>query len=369
MSHVERLETAGDPPQSPLKLGHELVSVRSDPALVPLDLSGAVLDDSGWIAEIETRVVQEDGHARVTVPKNAASLLAQRLANDTIWSFEPETSDGETDTVTFRIDDPNLKHITINGGGDELPSDYVLGYERRYAQVYREGGERFEMRRPNPEIAWLLENKHVTDTSKVVDLGCGEGRDTLSLGRAGVQVVGVDISPSALAKLTEDRDGEMLTNIEVLEDDLRSLGKLPDEMFDVAINMGALHMLARTQDRKDHLTQVFRILRPNGIFLVKHSREWLKGFRTVVWSKIDQSVLKPGDIIPRRIWLPDGTIKEIPMEMIPHRTAKPDDLRQEVEQSGFRFVQPVLTTEEGGFGNSYSLLFQKPYAQNSRLTA
>lgn len=53
-------------------------------------------------------------------------------------------------------------------------------------------------------------------------------------------------------------------------------------------------------------------------------------------------------------------MKEIPMEIIPHRTAEPDELVEEITQQGFEFIQFVLSTKEGGFGNSYSVLFRKP---------
>ncbi|GEM_PF-1271393 len=333
---------------------------------LPLSIDAEALKRADWVPGVEQRMIEQHGHAEMVVPKSIFPKLAETLANDTIWSFEIQTLENDDNSVIVRIDDPNMKAVQIIGGGDDLPDDYVLGYDRRYAQVYEAGGDRFEMRRPNPEINWLFQEGLVEKHSRVIDLGCGEGRDSLALAAKNIcEVTAVDISPHALQKLSEDADAAFLTNLHVVEDDIRTLEKLPDEYYDVAINMGALHMLARTKDRQNHLTQVFRVLQPGGLFLVKHAREWLKGFRTVVWSKIDQDVLRPGDVIPRRIWLPDGTMKEIPMELIPHKTAEPDQLIEEVVAAGFQPVQHVLATQEGGFGNSYSLLFQKPYEQGA----
>lgn len=324
----------------------------------------AISQQNNFITEIDRYLRENDGVCDFRVKREEISQIIEAIANDTPWSFEIVSLADNEGNATIRICDPNTRKIEILGGvesQDSLPQDYYRGYDERYRLVYENGGDRFEMKKPNPEILFLLENGILTVDQEVIDLGCGEGRDSLELARRKCKrVCAVDISQAALDKLAEDIQRENLANLECMNDDLTTLARIHDNTFDFAINMGALHMLVKDIDRQKHLQQALRILKPGGLFLVKHSREWLKGFRTVIWTKIQQIVLKPGDVIPRRIWTREGEMKEVDMPFLPHRVAEPEDLVSEVTNAGFSFERNLYDTNEGGFGNSYSVLFRKP---------
>lgn len=317
-----------------------------------------------FIIKIGKYLGENDGVCDFRVKGEEFSQILEAIADDTPWSFEIVSPVDKEGNATIRICDPNAREIEILGGvesQDSLSQDYYRGYDARYRLVYENGGDRFEMKKPNPEILFLLENGILTVDQEVIDMGCGEGRDSLELARRKCKkVCAVDISQAALDKLVEDIQRENLLNLECVNDDLTTLVRIHDNTFDFAINMGALHMLVKDSDRQKHLRQALRVLKPGGLFLVKHSREWLKGFRTVIWTRIQQNVLKPGDIIPRRIWTREGEMKEVDMPFLPHRVAEPEDLVSEVTSAGFSFVRNLHETNEGGFGNSYSVLFQKP---------
>lgn len=317
-----------------------------------------------FLIELGKSLQENDGIVDIQVGDEELPEIVETIANETLWSSEIIPKLKTDSKATIRVCHPNTKEIKIYGGKenqDELSPDYYRGYDTRYRLVYENGGERFEMKKPNPEIAWLTETGILTPNTRVIDLGCGEGRDSLELARQKCKIVcAVDISQAALDKLAEDVQRENLTNLELVNDNITTLEKIRDNSSDLAINMGALHMLVKDNDRQMHLQQVLRILRPGGLFLVKHSREWLKGFRTVIWTKIQQTVLKPGDVIPRRIWTIDGKMKEVDMPLLPHRVAEPEELILEVTDIGFSLERNILNTNEGGFGNSYSILFRKP---------
>jgi len=316
------------------------------------------------LIELDSSLQENSGVVEIQVDEKDLPRIVEVISNDTLWSCEIIPGVKVDGKATIKISHPDVKEIKIIGGVEDqngLPDDYYRGYDERYRLVYANGGERFEMKKANPEIAWLMEVGILTNDMDVVDLGCGEGRDSLELARRECKrVCAVDISQTALEKLTEDIRREELANLEPVNDDLTVLSKIGDDSFDFAINMGALHMLVKDRDRQRHLQQVLRVLRPGGLFLVKHSREWLKGFRTVIWTKIQQTILKPGDVIPRRIWTRTGEMKEVGMPFLPHRVADPQDLVKEVTDVGFTFERNLYDTKEGGFGNSYSILFRKP---------
>ena len=54
---------------------------------------------------------------------------------------------------------------------------------------------------PNPEILELIPS--LPPGSRVLDLGCGEGRLALPLAAAGFKVTGVDVSEAGIAKLQQ----------------------------------------------------------------------------------------------------------------------------------------------------------------------
>lgn len=62
---------------------------------------------------------------------------------------------------------------------------------------------------PFPEFEAFFERYNKTQ-AKVLDLGCGQGRDALFIARMGHQVVGVDISKTGIAQMLEEAKQEGL---------------------------------------------------------------------------------------------------------------------------------------------------------------
>src|SRR5262249_6616245 len=90
--------------------------------------------------------------------------------------------------------------------------------------------------------------------SRVLDLGCGEGRDSVYFAERGFEVTGLDVSPEALAKgrrLAEERK----VQVQWL---CRSMLDAPvGGRFDLVYSCGSVHHLRR-RDR----IRLFRRLRP-----------------------------------------------------------------------------------------------------------
>ena len=75
--------------------------------------------------------------------------------------------------------------------------------------------------------------------ARVLDIGCGNGRNTAWLAGKGAQVVGIDIAAGLLDAVRPSMPrGVTLSSVDVLRDDL------PGEVFDLVYDSGCFHHLA-----------------------------------------------------------------------------------------------------------------------------
>jgi ubiquinone/menaquinone biosynthesis C-methylase UbiE len=104
----------------------------------------------------------------------------------------------------------------------------------------------------------------------VLELGCGTGRVSLPLGRAGVTLVGIDRSASMLARarrrVRRTRTGQPVS---LVRGDIRQL-PFPAASFPLVIApYGILQSLLRERDLAETLKAVHRVLQPGGTFGVE----------------------------------------------------------------------------------------------------
>ncbi len=101
---------------------------------------------------------------------------------------------------------------------------------------------------------------------KVLDLGCGRGRHSLTLAEKGYCVMGIDLSPEAIKKARNTAESRGLTNVKFQEQDMRiSL----DENFDAVVNLFTTfgYFLEDSENIKV-LKSVHSMLRPKGRFMI-----------------------------------------------------------------------------------------------------
>ena len=99
----------------------------------------------------------------------------------------------------------------------------------------------------------------------VLELGCGTGRVTLPLARAGAAMVGIDRSEQMLARArTRIRRGKLGEHARLVRGDIRSL-PFPDASFPLVLApYGILQSLLKEADLAKTLAAVTRVLEPGG---------------------------------------------------------------------------------------------------------
>lgn len=101
----------------------------------------------------------------------------------------------------------------------------------------------------------------------VLELGCGTGRVAVPLGRAGVQLTGVDRSEAMLARARRRVARARLTRqVRLIRGDIRHLPFPPLVFSTVLAPYGVLQSLLRERDLAMTLAAVHRVLRPGGTF-------------------------------------------------------------------------------------------------------
>lgn len=134
--------------------------------------------------------------------------------------------------------------------------------ENSYDQKYT-GEEYYWGKKPSVTCEKIIEIIHPTSNfrPRLIDLGCGEGRNAVYFAKHGFEVVGLDLSLPGLEKTKRyaKEAGVQVTTIhaDILEYDLK-------ETYDVIFSTGTLHFLPPEtrgqyfQNYKDHTS-------PNGV--------------------------------------------------------------------------------------------------------
>lgn len=106
--------------------------------------------------------------------------------------------------------------------------------------------------------------------SRLLDLGCGDGGNSVYFSELGFRVTGVDVAPTAIEIATQQAVEKGLS-IDYRVADVTNLGDLGTGAFDLAVDVGCLHMLVRDAERRGYLEGVRRALHPDGRFLLFES--------------------------------------------------------------------------------------------------
>jgi ubiquinone/menaquinone biosynthesis C-methylase UbiE len=107
-----------------------------------------------------------------------------------------------------------------------------------------------------------LKSKNV---KKVLDLGCGAGRHSVLLARSGFEVVGIDLSKSALKMAERWIKKEGLGNVAFVRATMTNI-PLKDRCLDAVISVSVIHHGFK-RDIQATVKEIYRTLNENGKLL------------------------------------------------------------------------------------------------------
>jgi ubiquinone/menaquinone biosynthesis C-methylase UbiE len=112
---------------------------------------------------------------------------------------------------------------------------------------------------PLPGVVDLADNLKREGAKRVLDLGCGAGRHSILLGKAGFQVVALDISETALTILEGRLKTASIHNVTLVRHDMLELPFI-DNYFDGVICTNVLHH-GKLVEIKQATREVHRVMK------------------------------------------------------------------------------------------------------------
>jgi len=145
-----------------------------------------------------------------------------------------------------------------------------LGYNERYKERKAEGkpgwADEDSYKTKVARIEKFLARHDVPRNGRFLELGCGAGNITLFMAEKGVEAYGIDIVPEAIA-WAEEKMRKSPASADFRVGNVVDLKFYSDGFFDFVFDGETLHCIIG-EDRKPCLASVFRVLKPDGLFLV-----------------------------------------------------------------------------------------------------
>jgi tellurite methyltransferase len=163
----------------------------------------------------------------------------------------------------------------------------------------------------------------VTPGMRVLDAGCGSGRNLVYLLREGYEVFGVDCDPRSVGETRRlaamlapnlPPDHFRVENVEAMS--------FPDAFADLVISSAVLHFARNDNQFRDMLQGTWRALKPGGLFFCRLASS----------IGLEDRIQR---VAGRRFVLPDGSERYLVDEVL---------LAQAADDLGGRMIDPLKTT-------------------------
>lgn len=139
---------------------------------------------------------------------------------------------------------------------------YYEAYDDRYCQVHREN-LRWFMEEPSAIVAETIVEFGISKADKILEIGCGEGRDAKYLLNRGFDLLPTDVSSEAVSYCKKENP-DFADRFRVLDCTKAAL----DTRFDFIYAVAVVHMLVLDEDRNAFYRFIREQLTETGIALV-----------------------------------------------------------------------------------------------------
>ena len=139
---------------------------------------------------------------------------------------------------------------------------YYQAYDKRYQQIHGMNLQ-WSSNVVTPILPEIIAQCKIKKTDKILEIGCGEGRDAFWLLEQGYDVLGTDVSEEAIlyCKKKIPKFAHSFSQLDVCE------AYLP-QTFQFIYSVSVIHMLVNQEDRNRFLTFIRKHLQEDGCGLI-----------------------------------------------------------------------------------------------------
>lgn len=202
--------------------------------------------------------------------------------------------------------------------------DYYKAYDDRYRSLHQEGMT-WMVDRPTPLVWETLASLGLGLEDRILEVGCGEGRDSIPLLDRGYRLEAIDVSPSAVAYCRSRGYQEAFFELDILKS---SLIKTYDVIFSIAV----LHMLVGDRERLDFLEGLARHLKEGGRALITSMGDGVRTSRSDPDRAFNQ-VERVHQASGRKMVLAETSCRVVDW----------GELKRELDQAGLEIIDAGIT--------------------------
>lgn len=222
-------------------------------------------------------------------------------------------------------------------------NEYYKAYEKRYKQVY-DNNMLWSTKLPTPEVINFIDNYKVKKDEKILDLGCGEGRDSIYLLDNGYNVLALDYSKSVIDmcnKLSNYKYKESFKQFDIMEDTL-------NEKFNYIYSVAVFHMFVLKEHRDNYLTFIKNHLTDNGYCLITILGDGKQSFSSDIKDAFNNT---------KRIVMNNN--KELELATTSCKIVNWEELENEIASNDLLIEKKWISKDVPEFNNSMCVIVKK----------
>ena len=162
-------------------------------------------------------------------------------------------------------------------------------YENFFGEAYLRTVRTATPKEVAVECDFIERALRVDPGSRVLDVGCGLGVQTVELASRGYHLVGLDISPTMVSRAYDEAADRGL-QIDFVQGDMREVTF--EDPFDALLCWGTTFGYFSEEENEVAIRQFYRVLKPHGMLLIEVvNRDFMIGSQpNQVWFEVDGAV-------------------------------------------------------------------------------